>query len=357
MSQETFAALGVSAESIVALVGARHQQSFRDPVAGDPAGARRAPTCSPSPRPARARRWPSAIPLVERVPRDVARAAALVLAPTRELPHQVDRGDRGVARADAACGSRPSTAVSPICVRRRSRRRDAHILVATPGSPPGPARPRASSRSSGSSIARARRGRSDARHGVQAAGRPDRPAPPARPPDDVLLGDARRRGRRARAVVHRRRPPASRPMCRPSAGPARSSTAFVSVTEEAKVETLVELLEAERGLALVFVRTKRGADRLARKLARRRERRGDARRPDPGPARARARPVRSRGGDDARRDRRRRPRARPRRRHARDQLRPAGGWQGATSTGSAAPAAPGGPEPASPSSCRSSRPT
>ena len=31
--------------------------------------------------------------------------------------------------------------------------------------------------------------------------------------------------------------------------------------------TLVELLEAERGLALVFVRTKRGADRLARKLA------------------------------------------------------------------------------------------
>src|SRR5262249_29666063 len=29
---------------------------------------------------------------------------------------------------------------------------------------------------------------------------------------------------------------------------------------------LIELLDAERGLALVFVRTKRGADRLARKL-------------------------------------------------------------------------------------------
>jgi superfamily II DNA/RNA helicase len=44
---------------------------------------------------------------------------------------------------------------------------------------------------------------------------------------------------------------------------------FVSVTPDTKVETLIDLLEAERGLALVFVRTKRGADRLARKLEQR----------------------------------------------------------------------------------------
>ena len=43
---------------------------------------------------------------------------------------------------------------------------------------------------------------------------------------------------------------------------------FVSVTHDTKVEKLVELLTADRGLALVFVRTKRGADRLAQKLAR-----------------------------------------------------------------------------------------
>ncbi len=43
---------------------------------------------------------------------------------------------------------------------------------------------------------------------------------------------------------------------------------FVPVTAENKVEKLVELLAAERGLALVFVRTKRGADRLVRKLER-----------------------------------------------------------------------------------------
>ena len=43
---------------------------------------------------------------------------------------------------------------------------------------------------------------------------------------------------------------------------------FVPVTAENKIEKLVELLSAERGLALVFVRTKRGADRLVRKLER-----------------------------------------------------------------------------------------
>jgi ATP-dependent RNA helicase RhlE len=44
---------------------------------------------------------------------------------------------------------------------------------------------------------------------------------------------------------------------------------FVAVTPEGKIDTLVELLEAEVGLSLVFVRTKRGADRLAHKLSRR----------------------------------------------------------------------------------------
>ncbi len=42
---------------------------------------------------------------------------------------------------------------------------------------------------------------------------------------------------------------------------------FVPVTSENKVRKLVEQLDAEGTLALVFVRTKRGADRLVRKLA------------------------------------------------------------------------------------------
>jgi superfamily II DNA/RNA helicase len=44
---------------------------------------------------------------------------------------------------------------------------------------------------------------------------------------------------------------------------------FISVTPDNKLDRLVEELERERGLAIVFVRTKRGADRLASKLIRR----------------------------------------------------------------------------------------
>jgi ATP-dependent RNA helicase RhlE len=44
---------------------------------------------------------------------------------------------------------------------------------------------------------------------------------------------------------------------------------FVAVTADDKIDRLIELLEAEDGLSLVFVRTKRGADRLAQKLSRR----------------------------------------------------------------------------------------
>jgi superfamily II DNA/RNA helicase len=42
---------------------------------------------------------------------------------------------------------------------------------------------------------------------------------------------------------------------------------FVAVDQSTKVETLVDHLRSSDGLTLVFVRTKRGADRLARKLA------------------------------------------------------------------------------------------
>jgi ATP-dependent RNA helicase RhlE len=43
---------------------------------------------------------------------------------------------------------------------------------------------------------------------------------------------------------------------------------FVGVTADTKVETLVDMLEHDDGLTLVFVRTKRGADRLVQRLRR-----------------------------------------------------------------------------------------
>ncbi len=58
---------------------------------------------------------------------------------------------------------------------------------------------------------------------------------------------------------------ADRPL---AAEPGVIEHAFVPVTAEDKLDRLVEQLSVERRLALVFVRTKHGADKLARKLAR-----------------------------------------------------------------------------------------
>jgi ATP-dependent RNA helicase RhlE len=60
--------------------------------------------------------------------------------------------------------------------------------------------------------------------------------------------------------------------CEAALPPARANEEavehrFVPVKADSKIETLAELLRGERGLALVFVRTRRGADRLVRKLA------------------------------------------------------------------------------------------
>jgi len=50
--------------------------------------------------------------------------------------------------------------------------------------------------------------------------------------------------------------------------PAEIEHRFVSVTVDTKVETLAQHIRASDGLTLVFVRTKRGADRLVQKLRR-----------------------------------------------------------------------------------------
>jgi superfamily II DNA/RNA helicase len=51
--------------------------------------------------------------------------------------------------------------------------------------------------------------------------------------------------------------------------PAEVDHRFVAVTTDTKVETLVEHIRSAHGRTLVFVRTKRGADRLTTRLARR----------------------------------------------------------------------------------------
>ena len=90
---------------------------------------------------------------------------------------------------------------------------------------------------------------------------------PTRPPDDVLLGHPGRRGRHPGPRLHRPRLP-------PRGGVADRDVEqvdhrFVPVTDDGKLDTLVDLLKIADGPTLVFVRTKRGAARLAQKLERR----------------------------------------------------------------------------------------
>ena len=89
----------------------------------------------------------------------------------------------------------------------------------------------------------------------------------------------------ARDRVQRPRPPRRRPPVRPGRGRTTRST---SSSSSSRTRT---------GLTLVFVRTKRGADRLVQQLkARGRQGRGAARRHDAAGPRARARAVRGRQG-------------------------------------------------------------
>ena len=202
----------------------------------------------------------------------------------------VDRVEPGAKRAlrpsssprPASCRARSSTSCDSVAEARGLRiaavyggvgfgpqsaaARRADILVATPGRledligrgvvslEPRP-RPRP------------RRGRPHARHGLQAGRRPDRRPDPGAAPDPVLLGDAGGRDRQARRRLHPRRPP-PHPGAEPSATRPTSSTASsTSTRQSAKLDHLVEQLrDDERGRTLVFVRTKRGADRLVKRL-------------------------------------------------------------------------------------------
>ena len=86
------------------------------------------------------------------------------------------------------------------------------------------------------------------------------------PADHALLRHARRRRRRAGARVYVERVTLPRRTAQRSP-PGTIEHTFVAVTPEGKLDRLVEQLKTRARLALVFVRTKHGADKLVRKLA------------------------------------------------------------------------------------------
>ena len=261
MQDQSFRALGVSAEVADALERRGIVAPFPiqalvlpDALAGIDVLAK-APTGS-------GKTLAFALPIAERATADDGKPSVLVLVPTRELAAQV-AGELELVcrqkrlRAAAVYGGAPISS-------QAKRARDAHILIATPGRLQDLIERRQVS------LDRVRTLILDEADRMLDMGfKPQVDRIVKRLPRDrqtmffsaTLDGEV---GELARAYTQS---PAHIEAGLPSEhAHGDIEHHFVPVTADTKVSALVELLEAERGLALVFVRTKRGADRLARKL-------------------------------------------------------------------------------------------
>jgi superfamily II DNA/RNA helicase len=205
-----------------------------------------------------------AVPIAERLSAGDARPSALVLVPTRELAAQVTAELKDVA---AARGLKVAAVYGGVSIAAQATAaKAAHVLVATPGRLEDLANRRLV-KLDGIRILVL----DEADRMLDMGFQPQVDAIVRRLPRDrqtmffsaTLDGEV---AELARAYTnHPSRFDADLP-----AHLERGETEhrFVGVTADTKVETLVEMLGQERGLALVFVRTKRGADRLVQKLRR-----------------------------------------------------------------------------------------
>ena len=203
-----------------------------------------------------------AIPLVERVPQDDARPAALVLVPTRELAVQVSEAIESLADVR---GLRVATVYGGVALRPQANlARDAHVIVATPGRLQDLLDRRLVTLDAVEILVL-----DEADRMLDMGFKPQVDRIVKRLPRDrqTMFFSATLDGEVGELARSYTQSPAHIEAELPSEHlPGEIEHQFVSVTADTKVSTLVELLEADRGLALVFVRTKRGADRLARKL-------------------------------------------------------------------------------------------
>ena len=262
------------------------------------------------------------VPLVDRIQATAKRPAALVLAPTRELATQIVEETRHVAHARAL---KIAAVYGGVSLERQAREAaQAHIVVATPGRLEDLLQRRAFSLANVSILVL-----DEADRMLDMGFRPavDRIVSQVSRDRQTVFLSATLTGEAGRiaqeytvdARVHEHRPaPVPRGRDRP---PVRRACATPSAWTRCVSE-----LRAERDLALVFVRTKRGADRLVKRLGTQGVEavamHGDKsqRQREKALASLRGRPRRHAGGD-----RRRRARHRRRPHLPRHQLRPARG--------------------------------
>ena len=203
-----------------------------------------------------------AVPIVERTSSSDGRPSTLVLVPTRELATQVTDELKAVAKpknlkVEAAYGGVPLRAQS-------KRIKGAHVLVATPGRLEDLAERRLVDLRGIKILVL-----DEADRMLDFGFKPQVDRIVRRLPQNrqtmffsaTLDGEV---GRLAREYT--RSPSYVEAELATGLQPAEIEHRFVSVTTDTKVKTLAEHILASDGLTLVFVRTKRGADTLVRKL-------------------------------------------------------------------------------------------
>ncbi|HEY1515554.1 MAG TPA: DEAD/DEAH box helicase [Solirubrobacteraceae bacterium] len=262
MSSESFADLGVSNAVVGSLssVGITHPFAIQSAVIGDAIAGRDVIAKSPT---GSGKTLAFGIPLAERIAAEDRRPAALVLAPTRELATQIVDEIRGIAHARALRVTAVYGGVG--LVKQAKDAALSHILVATPGRLEDLLARGAFRLDQIQMLVL-----DEADRMLDMGFRPAIDRIVAACPRDrqtlffsaTLDGEA---GQLARRYAHDPAIHQSGPAER-RAG-AEIEHRFVETAHEHRVEALVRELRAERDLTLVFVRTKRGADRLVKRLA------------------------------------------------------------------------------------------
>ena len=204
------------------------------------------------------------LPLVERTAGAGKRPGALVLVPTRELALQVAADLTPLARAK---GVSVATVYGGAPIGAQIKKaRSAHVLVATPGRLYDLLERRAVSLSDVRVLVLDEADRMLDMGFKPQVDRILRSVPANR--QTMLFSATLDGGVAELARAYTVTPSHVRAELPAEAQRGEVEHTFVAVTSEDKLERLVEQLGADRGLALVFVRTKHGADKLARRLER-----------------------------------------------------------------------------------------
>ena len=262
MPQQSFAELGVSSALTRALAERGITQPFpiQSLVIADVLAGRDVLAKSPT---GSGKTLAFGLPLLDAVAAEARRPAALVLAPTRELATQIVDELRPLAHARAL---RVSAVYGGVGYEKQTREAGrSHVVVATPGRLEDLLERRAFSLGHVQVLVL-----DEADRMLDMGFRPPVDRIVAQCPADrqtlffsaTLDGEAGRvaQAYTRNAVRHEHRPE--------SAQAAPVEHRFVRVTHDERVPALVGELNADRDLALVFVRTKRGADRLVKRLNR-----------------------------------------------------------------------------------------